>query len=116
MSMVPPPIFSCAVSCARAEPARVRHTNAKKKRQRIELIFAAVFRRTGHYIDTERRRGIPCIWINLDSDIMEREHHYSVAVVWTGNTDAGIVVVSYEDNAEGSMIETAEGGRFTNVT
>jgi organic hydroperoxide reductase OsmC/OhrA len=109
---------------------------------------------------------------------MEREHHYSVAVVWTGNTghgtrsyteyertheisssqklkipgssdpafrgdptryspeelfvaalsschmlwylhlcaDAGIVVVSYEDNAEGTMIETAEGGRFTNVT
>jgi organic hydroperoxide reductase OsmC/OhrA len=30
--------------------------------------------------------------------------------------DAGIVVVSYEDNAKGTMIETAEGGRFTNVT
>jgi hypothetical protein len=27
--------------------------------------------------------------------------------------DAGIVVVSYEDDAEGTMIETAEGGRFT---
>jgi organic hydroperoxide reductase OsmC/OhrA len=106
------------------------------------------------------------------------QHHYSVAVVWTGNTgrgthsyteyerayqirsgdkpaisgssdpafrgdptrynpeelfvaalsschmlwylhlcaDSGIVVISYEDNAEGTMIETAEGGRFTNVT
>jgi organic hydroperoxide reductase OsmC/OhrA len=30
--------------------------------------------------------------------------------------DSGIVVISYEDNAEGTMIETAEGGRFTNVT
>ena len=30
--------------------------------------------------------------------------------------DAGIVVVSYEDDAEGTMIETAEGGRFTKVT
>jgi organic hydroperoxide reductase OsmC/OhrA len=30
--------------------------------------------------------------------------------------DAGIVVVSYQDHAEGTMIETAEGGRFTNVT
>ena len=30
--------------------------------------------------------------------------------------DAGIVVVSYEDHAEGTMIETAEGGRFANVT
>jgi organic hydroperoxide reductase OsmC/OhrA len=109
---------------------------------------------------------------------VQRKHHYSVAVVWTGNTgqgtrnyngyeraheirsgqkpvvpgssdpafrgdptrynpeelfvaalsschmlwylhlcaDAGIVVVSYEDHAEGTMIETAEGGRFTNVT
>jgi organic hydroperoxide reductase OsmC/OhrA len=106
------------------------------------------------------------------------QHHYSVAVVWTGNTgrgthsytayerahqirsgqkpaiscssdpafrgdptrynpeelfvaalsschmlwylhlcaEAGIVVISYEDNAEGTMIETPEGGRFTNVT
>jgi organic hydroperoxide reductase OsmC/OhrA len=109
---------------------------------------------------------------------MEREHHYSVAVLWTGNTghgtqsypgyeraheircgrkpaisgssdpafrgdptrynpeelfvaalsschmlwylhlcaESGIVVVSYDDKAEGTMIETAEGGRFTNVT
>ena len=28
----------------------------------------------------------------------------------------GIVVVSHEDDAEGTMIETAEGGRFTKVT
>jgi organic hydroperoxide reductase OsmC/OhrA len=109
---------------------------------------------------------------------VERKHHYSVAVVWTGNigqgtqsysayeraheirsgqkpvvlgssdpafrgdqtrynpeellvaalsschmlwylhlcADAGIVVVSYKDEAEGTMIETADGGRFTNVT
>jgi organic hydroperoxide reductase OsmC/OhrA len=109
---------------------------------------------------------------------MERKHHYSVSVVWTGNTghgtrsytgyeraheirsgqkpavpgssdpafrgdptrynpeelfvaalsschmlwylhlcaDAGIGVVSYQDNPKGTMIETAEGGRFTNVT
>jgi hypothetical protein len=30
--------------------------------------------------------------------------------------ESGIVVVSYEDTAEGTMIETADGGRFTNVT
>ena len=30
--------------------------------------------------------------------------------------ESGIVVVSYDDNAEGTMIETAEGGRFTSVT
>jgi organic hydroperoxide reductase OsmC/OhrA len=113
-----------------------------------------------------------------DLRAMERIHHYSVAIVWTGNTgqgtrgytgyeraheirsgqkpmvpgssdpafrgdptrynpeelfvaalsschmlwylhlcaDAGIVVVSYEDHAEGTMIETAEGGRFISVT
>jgi len=109
---------------------------------------------------------------------MEREHHYSIQVAWTGNTgqgtrgytayerrheirsgekptipgssdpafrgdparynpeelfvaalsschmlwylhlcaDAGIVVISYDDRAEGTMIETAEGGRFTKIT
>jgi len=109
---------------------------------------------------------------------MGQEHHYSVAVVWVGNTgrgtdsyvgyeraheircdqkpaisgssdpafrgdptrynpeelfvaalsschmlwylhlcaESGIVVVSYNDNAKGTMIETTEGGRFTNVT
>jgi organic hydroperoxide reductase OsmC/OhrA len=30
--------------------------------------------------------------------------------------EAGIAVVSYQDNAEGTMIQTTEGGRFTNVT
>ena len=109
---------------------------------------------------------------------MEREHHYSVEIVWTGNTgqgtrnykayertheircgqkpsipgssdpafrgdptrynpeelfvaalsschmlwylhlcaDAGIAVVAYQDRAEGTMIETATGGRFTKIT
>ena len=109
---------------------------------------------------------------------MGREHHYSVSVVWVGNTgrgtdsyigyeraheircgqkpaisgssdpafrgdptrynpeelfvaalsschmlwylhlcaESGVVVVSYDDNAEGTMIETTDGGRFTNVT
>ena len=30
--------------------------------------------------------------------------------------ESGIVAISYEDKAEGTMIETPEGGRFTNVT
>ena len=126
---------------------------------------------------------VPCPRRRVDPPIrssnMPREHHYSVNVVWTGNTgngtsgyqtykrdhetkvpgkppipgssdpkfrgdparynpeelllaalstchmlwylhlcaDAGVVVVSYEDRAEGMMRETAEGGgRFINVT
>jgi organic hydroperoxide reductase OsmC/OhrA len=109
---------------------------------------------------------------------MERQHHYSVSILWTGNcghgtrsytaygrsyevriagkpiisgssdpafrgdperynpeelfvaalsschmlwylhlcSDAGIIVNSYEDNAEGMMAESDAGGRFTGVT
>jgi organic hydroperoxide reductase OsmC/OhrA len=40
-----------------------------------------------------------------------RTHHYDVSVTWTGNRGTG----DYTDDAHGTMVESAEGGHFTEV-
>src|SRR5262249_12394697 len=156
MSIVPPPIFSCAASCALADTARTNGTHTKKNCRCIDLISETSQGLRPIEVHTGRGGFIPAV---------ERKHHYSVAIVWTGNigqgtqsysgyeraheirssqkpvvpgssdpafrgdptrynpeelfvaalsschmlwylhlcADAGIVVVSYQDNAEGTM-------------